>query len=105
MNCRDAYLSKFFMLNALFVLIVFLMQLNKDRLYLQWPLGMKYNITFVSKKLEVNIFITINILLSALINNVTHFLYLTRYYTNLNLTYIIDIVIIKIVKLNAKICG
>ncbi|XP_011874477.1 PREDICTED: uncharacterized protein LOC105565685 isoform X2 [Vollenhovia emeryi] len=46
MNSRDAYLSKFFMLNALFVLIVFLMQLNKDTLHLQWPLGMKYNITF-----------------------------------------------------------
>ncbi|XP_011253680.2 chitin synthase chs-2 [Camponotus floridanus] len=48
-NCRDAYLSKFFMINALFVLIVFLMQLNKSILYLQWPLAMKYNITFVAK--------------------------------------------------------
>jgi len=54
MNCRDAYLLKFFMLNALFVLIVFLMQLNKDILHLQWPLGMKYNITYYSKRIEVN---------------------------------------------------
>ncbi|KYQ59578.1 Uncharacterized protein K02A2.6 [Trachymyrmex zeteki] len=54
-NCRDAYLSKFFMLNALFVLIVFLMQLNKDRLHLQWPLGMKYNITYYSEKNEVHL--------------------------------------------------
>ncbi|KMQ91842.1 chitin synthase [Lasius niger] len=46
MNCRDAYLLKFFMINALFVLIVFLMQLNKNILHLQWPLGMKYNITY-----------------------------------------------------------
>ncbi|XP_018393301.1 PREDICTED: uncharacterized protein LOC108772292 [Cyphomyrmex costatus] len=54
-NSRDAYLSKFFMLNALFVLIVFLMQLNKDRLHLQWPLGMKYNITYYSEKNEVHL--------------------------------------------------
>ncbi|XP_012535392.1 chitin synthase chs-2 [Monomorium pharaonis] len=55
MNCRDAYLSKFFMLNALFVLIVFLMQLNKGTLHLQWPLGMKYNVTYDSKKFEVHL--------------------------------------------------
>ncbi|KAL0119961.1 hypothetical protein PUN28_007970 [Cardiocondyla obscurior] len=55
MNSRDAYLSKFFLLNALFVLIVFLMQLNKDTLHLQWPLGMKYNITFNSERGEVHV--------------------------------------------------
>ncbi|XP_011705416.1 PREDICTED: uncharacterized protein LOC105460624 isoform X2 [Wasmannia auropunctata] len=55
MNCRDAYLLKFFMLNALFVLIVFLMQLNKDRLHLQWPLGMKYNVTYYSQGNEVHL--------------------------------------------------
>ncbi|XP_071565926.1 chitin synthase chs-2 isoform X3 [Temnothorax nylanderi] len=55
MNSRDAYLSKFFMLNALFVLIVFLMQLNKDTLHLQWPLGMKYNVTFNSERFEVHL--------------------------------------------------
>lgn len=62
MNSRDSYLSKFFMINALFVLIVFLMQLNKDTLHLQWPLGMKYNVTFNSKRVEVNILIIIILL-------------------------------------------
>jgi len=62
MNCRDAYLLKFFMLNALFVLIVFLMQLNKDILHLQWPLGMKYNVTYYSKRIEVNISIIVIII-------------------------------------------
>ncbi|KAL6262075.1 hypothetical protein P5V15_007171 [Pogonomyrmex californicus] len=55
MNSRDAYLLRFFMINALFVLIVFLMQLNKDTLHLQWPLGIKYNITFNSKRIEIYI--------------------------------------------------
>ncbi|KAL6424393.1 hypothetical protein ACFW04_009877 [Cataglyphis niger] len=55
MNCRDAYLLKFFMINALFVLIVFLMQLNKSILHLQWPLGSKYNITYVAKRDEVHL--------------------------------------------------
>jgi chitin synthase len=60
-NCRDAYLSKFFMINALFVLIVFLMQLKKEVLHLQWPLGMKYNITYDSQKIQVKILILISL--------------------------------------------
>ncbi|XP_012227030.2 chitin synthase chs-2-like isoform X2 [Linepithema humile] len=52
-SCRDAYLLKFFMINALFVLIVFLMQLNKDTLHMQWPLSMKYNVTYDTKRNEV----------------------------------------------------
>ncbi|KAK2724897.1 hypothetical protein QYM36_001381, partial [Artemia franciscana] len=35
----------FFMVNALFILIVFLMQLNKDSLNVHWPLGVKINTT------------------------------------------------------------
>lgn len=71
MNSRDSYLSKFFMLNALFVLIVFLMQLNKDTLHLQWPFGMKYNVTFNSKEIEVNISIIIIIVTIEYITIVT----------------------------------
>lgn len=71
MNSRDAYLSKFFMLNALFVLIVFLMQLNKDTLHLQWPFGMKYNVTFNSmlhsKGTEVNISVVTIIIIAIVI--------------------------------------
>lgn len=52
-NLRNEFLFKFFMLNALFVLTVFLMQLNKDTLHLQWPLGLSYNITYRSETIEV----------------------------------------------------
>ena len=41
------------MFNALFVLIVFLLQLNKDKLHVEWPLGVKTNITFVEETGEV----------------------------------------------------
>lgn len=35
----------FAMFNALFVLIVFMLTLNKDVLHIDWPLGIKENIT------------------------------------------------------------
>jgi len=35
------------MLNAIFVLIVFLLTLNKDSIYIEWPYGVKENITFL----------------------------------------------------------
>ncbi|GBP49018.1 Chitin synthase chs-2 [Eumeta japonica] len=43
---RDTSVFNFFMVNALFVLIVFLLQLNKDNLHIKWPFGIKTNITF-----------------------------------------------------------
>uniref|UniRef100_A0A1B6M4J0 Uncharacterized protein n=1 Tax=Graphocephala atropunctata TaxID=36148 RepID=A0A1B6M4J0_9HEMI len=41
------------MINALFVMIVFLLQLNKDSLHLKWPLGVKTNITYDETTQEV----------------------------------------------------
>lgn len=41
------------MANALFVLIVFLLQLNKDKLHIVWPLGVKTNITYIEETSEV----------------------------------------------------
>jgi len=41
------------MANALFVLIVFLLQLNKDKLHIIWPLGVKTNITYIEETSEV----------------------------------------------------
>ena len=41
------------MVNAIFVLIVFLLTLNKDKIYLVWPWGVKENITFDSDTQEV----------------------------------------------------
>lgn len=44
----------FIMINALFVLIVFLLQLNKDNIHVKWPLGVKTNITYDEATQEVN---------------------------------------------------
>ncbi|XP_071550893.1 chitin synthase chs-2 isoform X4 [Panulirus ornatus] len=50
---RNKSFFGFFMLNALFVLIVFLLQLNKDELHIDWPLGVKENITIIPDTQEV----------------------------------------------------
>lgn len=42
---RNRVFFGFFMLNALFVLSVFLLQLNKEQLHVDWPLGVRENIT------------------------------------------------------------
>ncbi|CAG2111939.1 unnamed protein product [Medioppia subpectinata] len=42
---RNRVVFAFFMLNALFVLVVFLLQLNKEILHIDWPLGVRENIT------------------------------------------------------------
>lgn len=52
---RNKSVFAFFMFNALFVLIVFLLQLNKDALHVDWPLGVKTNITYIEETHEVNI--------------------------------------------------
>lgn len=50
---RNKSVFAFFMFNALFVLIVFLLQLNKDKLHIIWPLGVKTNITYDEVTAEV----------------------------------------------------
>jgi len=50
---RDSVCFSFAMVNAIFVLIVFLLTLNKDKIYLVWPWGVKENITFDSDTQEV----------------------------------------------------
>lgn len=50
---RNKSFFSFFMLNALFVLIVFLLQLNKDELHVDWPLGIRENITILPDTHEV----------------------------------------------------
>lgn len=52
-DLRDTSVFAFFMLNALFVLIVFLLQLSKDKLHIKWPLGVKTNLTFIEETQEV----------------------------------------------------
>ncbi|KPI93758.1 Chitin synthase 1 [Papilio xuthus] len=52
---RDSSVFSFFMINALFVLIVFLLQLNKDNLHFKWPFGVKTNITYDEVSQEARI--------------------------------------------------
>lgn len=42
------------MINALFVLIVFLLQLNKDSLHVKWPISARVNVTYDEVTQEVN---------------------------------------------------
>lgn len=51
---RNKSVFAFFMINALFVLIVFLLQLNKDSIHVQWPFGVRTNITYVEETSEVS---------------------------------------------------
>ncbi|XP_068620828.1 chitin synthase chs-2 isoform X2 [Battus philenor] len=50
---RNKSVFAFVMFNALFILIVFLLQLNKDQLHVIWPLGVKTNITYIEDTGEV----------------------------------------------------
>ena len=43
-DLRDLVVFAFFMMNALFVLVIFLLQLSRDVLHIQWPLGVRVNI-------------------------------------------------------------
>lgn len=52
-DLRDKTVFSFFMLNALFVLVVFLLTLKKDLLHINWPLDVKYNVTYNSDTKEV----------------------------------------------------
>ena len=45
-DLRNLVVFAFFMMNALFVLVIFLLQLSKDVLHIRWPFGVKANITF-----------------------------------------------------------
>ncbi|XP_055923356.1 chitin synthase chs-2 isoform X2 [Eupeodes corollae] len=52
---RNSSVFAFFMINALFVLIVFLLQLNKDNIHVKWPFGVRTNITYDESTQEVHI--------------------------------------------------
>ena len=43
---RNQMVFSFFMLNALFVLIVFMLQQEKDMIFMRWPIGYKTVITY-----------------------------------------------------------
>lgn len=50
---RNKSVFAFLMFNALFVLVVFLLQLNKDQIHVKWPLGIRTNITYIEETSEV----------------------------------------------------
>ncbi|XP_076622965.1 chitin synthase chs-2 [Colletes latitarsis] len=54
-NIRNECLLKFFTLNIIFVVAIFLLQLNKDILHIQWPFAILYNITCIQDREEVHI--------------------------------------------------
>lgn len=54
-NLRDKMVFAFVMVNALFVLVIFLLQLNQDQLHLRWPLGQKVEITYDDDSGMVNV--------------------------------------------------
>nr|CAD7198363.1 unnamed protein product [Timema douglasi] len=49
---RNKYVFAFIMLNSLFVLAIFLLQLNQDQMHISWPLGAKSSISFNSTSNE-----------------------------------------------------
>ncbi|XP_043255985.1 chitin synthase chs-2-like [Colletes gigas] len=54
-NIRNECLLKFFTLNIIFVVAIFLLQLNKDILHIQWPFAILYNITCIQDMDEVHV--------------------------------------------------
>jgi chitin synthase len=50
---RDLAVLSFFMLNALVVLVIFLLQLSRDQLHIRWPLGVRETITVDTNTGEV----------------------------------------------------
>lgn len=49
---RNTVVFYFFMLNSLYILVVFLLQLNKNILFIEWPWGARRNVTFDPEKNE-----------------------------------------------------
>ena len=54
-NLRDMVIMAFVMINALFVLIVFLLQINKEMLHIKWPWQAKNTIVYLTDRNEVQI--------------------------------------------------
>ena len=52
-NLRDLSVFAFVMLNALFVLVVFLLQLNKENLHIEWVLNAKHEIIYNEGTFEI----------------------------------------------------
>jgi hypothetical protein len=58
----------FFMLNAVFVTAIYLLQQNKESIFIRWPLGAKANVTYIQSSVIFAAFI-----LTSSTNGVMHF--------------------------------
>ncbi|KAK9877020.1 hypothetical protein WA026_016046 [Henosepilachna vigintioctopunctata] len=54
-DLRDEMVSSFFMINALFVLVVFILTLKKDLIHIDWPYNASVNFTYVQSENEVEL--------------------------------------------------
>jgi chitin synthase len=45
----------FFMLNAVFVLVVFMLQQEKDLIFIRWPLGAKANVSYTRPEADTEV--------------------------------------------------
>ena len=45
-NLRDKMVFAFLMVNTLFVLVIFLLQLSQDQLHFKWPFGQKSSMEY-----------------------------------------------------------
>ncbi|CAL4061131.1 unnamed protein product, partial [Meganyctiphanes norvegica] len=50
---RDNAVFSFSMMNAIFVIFTFMLQLNKDTIHMDWPLGVQANVTYVLESAAV----------------------------------------------------
>lgn len=54
-NLRDMVIMAFIMINALFVLVIFLLQINKEMLHIKWPVQAKNTIVYNGDTHEISI--------------------------------------------------
>lgn len=54
-DLRNKVVFAIFMMNGIFILVVFLLQLNKDELFIEWPIDAKFNITFLPDSKSIGI--------------------------------------------------
>lgn len=54
-DLRDKAVIAFFMINAMFVLVVFLLTLKKELIHIKWPLDVKYNFTYNEDSGEIRL--------------------------------------------------
>ncbi|CAG7824713.1 unnamed protein product [Allacma fusca] len=55
LDLRNSVVGAFFMFNAVFVTALFLLQLNKDKLFFEWPLGGTHNFTYKAAEDEIEL--------------------------------------------------